>query len=198
MKAQIQSGDVSNPKNIEEPTESARTGKLSASTMVDTSSVRSIWIIMFLWRNFIITRFADMVVCSVWNEVRTIPTFLPLWSLCDQFFRCWGAWVHTHTISWVLLGVWRIDWDASNLLHSNAVAMCAKELRTPSPPCISRKSSNWIYFGLTVLTEGLIFPITCTFENPSNFEWLSTCFILTCMPTHEYFPTDIKIKHFSD
>ena len=34
MKAQIQSGDVSNPKNIEESTESARTGILSANTMV--------------------------------------------------------------------------------------------------------------------------------------------------------------------
>ena len=34
MKAQIQSGNVSNPKTIEASTESARTGKLSGNTMV--------------------------------------------------------------------------------------------------------------------------------------------------------------------
>jgi hypothetical protein len=39
MKAQIQSGDVSNPKNIEDSTESARTGILSANTMVMGSVV---------------------------------------------------------------------------------------------------------------------------------------------------------------
>ena len=37
MKVQIQSGDVSNPKNIEESTESARTGNLASS--VQTISI---------------------------------------------------------------------------------------------------------------------------------------------------------------
>jgi len=40
MKAQIQSGKVSNPKNIEASTESARTGILSANTMVNPSFIR--------------------------------------------------------------------------------------------------------------------------------------------------------------
>ena len=39
MKAQIQSGDVSNPKNIEESTESARTGILSVNTRVSSIKI---------------------------------------------------------------------------------------------------------------------------------------------------------------